>query len=110
MTRRALLDARVIDQDVQATERRDGFVHHADHLGFTGNIALYKDAAAGRACLQHFFENGFRFRPLLGTAVIDGYQRAFFGEPNGGRPADAGGSTGNEDRFACKTFHDTSRE
>ena len=90
--RRELVDARVVDQDVEAAEILDGGVDDALRFRCLGNITTDSDSLAAGCCDR--IDDGSRAG--LARRVIDHHRRACSGERLG---------DGGPDTFGCACDH-----
>src|SRR3954463_5384383 len=97
------LDARVVDEDIDATESIGGALEHRDDVLLLGDVAADEHVADSR--LPDASETGVHL--LLGLAcllggpdVVDRDVRAVFRETDGDRLTDPGGAAGDQDILA----------
>ena len=100
LQRRELVDARIVDENVDRAERLDGLGDHFFHMPGVGQIAMDGDGFAALA------DDGgdHALGGLLAGAVVDGNRRALSGEPGGDFGADAFGCAGHQRHFAFKSL------
>ena len=95
------LDARVVDEDVDFSERLDALLDEPAIVGGVGEIASEDDRLAA-----HRLDLCFGFIcPLVARAVVDQNVGAFLRETKCDGLADSLGAAGDECGFSCE-FHD----
>ena len=100
LERRELVDARVVDEDVDRAERLDGLGDHAFHVFGIGQVAVDGDgfATLGDDGGDHAVGG------LFAGAVVDGNRRTLGGEPSRDFGTDAFGCAGYERNFAFESL------
>jgi hypothetical protein len=96
-----LVDARVVNEDVEASIVLDGCIDDSLCLGCFGDVAFHGDSlAAGRGdgCDDSV-------RAALARGIIYDYRCAFCGEGLGDSGSDTFGCAGNDGDFTCKLAH-----
>ena len=93
-----IVDAGVVDQDVELAERLFGFGEESLDFGRFGDVGLHGDGLAA-----FFVDVGDdAVRAFLAGAVVDDDGRAFGGQLFGDRGADAFGCPGDDGDFASE--------
>ena len=98
--RSELINARVVDQDVQPPERVSGVGKQPFDVGLSSDICLHGDSLA--AGLGDFFND--LTRSSFTGGIIDNYRRPFGCESLGDGGANSFGCPGDECDFADKFF------
>ena len=100
LERRELVNARVVDEDVDRTERLHGLRDDAFHVFGIGQVAVHGDSFAtlGDDGGDHAVGG------LFAGAVVDGNRRTLGREPGGDFGTNAFGCAGHERNFAFESL------
>ena len=99
--RREIVNSRIVDQDVEATERLLGFREECLNFRLFRNIGFHRDGLA--TVLRDLRDDGFR--AFLAGRIIDDHRGAFRGEMLGDGGANAFGCSGDDCNFSFDFFH-----